>query len=175
MPHDRPYRSYYANQLLRLYHAEEQVAGFVDQLVGEVSRPELEQVLRDEKKLLDRERLKIKRIYDRLGVQGEPRRAEAIVQAAREAERTVEDLDDLDPDLRDLEIIATLRQLKAQQESAIRALLTYAEAQDLEAEAREFQSMLQRENESDRRLDEVARDNLHDHRGLIGRRRPGHG
>lgn len=156
MADQRAYRSYYANQLLRLYYAEEQVAGVVDTLVDEVAHTELKRVFEREKELLDRERLTVKRIYDQLGIRGDPRRAESFVEAAREAESAVEQLEGLEPSVRDLEIIAIFRQLTAQQESTIRALLTYAREMELADDLREFESMLQRETEIDARLHDLV-------------------
>lgn len=165
MSHEKAYQEFYANQLLRLYHAEQEVSELVDTLLGTVAHGELKQVLEKEKRLLDQECQTIRRMYDRLGIEGEIQRAESFVQAVREAEAALEDLRALEPNVRDLEIIAMFQQLKAREEGTIRSLLTYAEERNLDDDVRQFQSMLQRENNMDEKLTNVARNNLYDHGG----------
>ena len=173
MKYEESFRTYYANQLLRLHHAEQEVSTFVDQLVGTVTHTELRQILEKERRLLEQERQTVKRIYERFGVEGEPQRAESFVRAVEDARRIVDGLQDLEPNVRDLEIVALLQQLKAQEQSTMRALLTHAQEMDRTDDVREFQSMLQRENRSDERLTNVARNNLYDRHGRTGEpRRP---
>lgn len=161
MKYDRAIQSFYATQLLRLYQAERQVADFVDNLFEEVDTTELKQVLEKEQTLLDQECETIRRMYDRLGVEGEPERSETFLQMVDEAQMEVDRLGDQPPKVRDLEIIAILQQLKAQEESTMRSLLTHAEQMGRTDDVREFQSMLQRENKTDKKLTNVARNNLY--------------
>ena len=173
MKYEKSFRDYYANQLLRLSDAEQEMAGFVDRLLGTVNHIELKQVLEKEKRLLEQERETVKRMYRRFGVEGEPERSESFIRAVEDARRIVDGLQDLAPDVRDLEIVALLQQLKAQAQSTMRALLTHAQEMGRTDDVREFQSMLQRENRSDEKLTNVARNNLYDRHGRTGEpRRP---
>jgi ferritin-like metal-binding protein YciE len=165
MQYDKAIQSYYATQLLRLYQAERQVAEFVDGLFDEVSHTELRQVLEKERTLLDQECETIRRLYQRLGVEGEPERSQTFIQMVDEAQHEVDRLVDQPPKVRDLEIISILQQLKAQEESTMRSLLTHAEEMGRKDDARAFQSMLQRENKTDKKLTNVARNNLYPRNG----------
>ncbi|MFB6374216.1 MAG: DUF892 family protein [Bradymonadaceae bacterium] len=172
MPDRETYERYYANQMLRLYQAENRIAGLVDDLIGEVHDKELKQVLEQQKEVLDEDVETVARMYERLGVEGDSRRAEAFGQVVAEAEQSIDALGDLPPSIQDLETIVILEELQGEAKSTRQMLYLHAQQMGLDEDVMEFESMQQRKNRMDQKLTNVARTNLYGDGEAISPPRP---